>query len=148
MKILVIDDDQLVRYTISKILENAGHQVVVAEDGMRGFALFEREHPDVVITDLIMPEQEGIETIIRIKRQRPEVRVIAISGGGRLGNLDALGMAQRLGADDVIAKPFAAAELVRRISPPGAAVGQTAATRSSDQSSPEANTERSSIARN
>jgi CheY-like chemotaxis protein len=119
MKILVIDDDQLVRYTISKILESNGHEVIAAGDGMRGFALFEQEGPDVVIADLIMPEQEGIETIIRIKRVRPEVRVIAISGGGRLGNFDVLGMAQRLGADEVIAKPFNSEALLSRLQPEG-----------------------------
>ena len=70
------------------------------------------EHPDVVITDIIMPEQEGIDTIIQIRRERPGIKIIAISGGGRIRNIDFLEMAQSLGADEVLAKPFEADELL------------------------------------
>jgi YesN/AraC family two-component response regulator len=70
------------------------------------------EHPDVVITDNIMPEQEGIDTIIQIQRERPGVKIIAISGGGRIRNIDFLEMAQSLGADDVLAKPFEVDDLL------------------------------------
>ena len=71
--------------------------------------------PDVVITDLIMPEQEGIETIMMIRHERPEVGVIAISGGARSRNFDYLRMAGSLGAAEVIRKPFEAEELLSRL---------------------------------
>jgi DNA-binding response OmpR family regulator len=115
MKVLVIDDDHLVRYTLSKILQRSGYDVVTASDGMRGMLLLREERPDVVITDIIMPEQEGIDTIIQIRRERPGIKIIAISGGGRIRNIDFLTMAHSLGADDVIRKPFEADELLARL---------------------------------
>ena len=129
MKILVIDDDHMVRYTLSKILRNSGYEVVTAADGERGMTAFHAEKPDVVITDLIMPEQEGIETILQIKRARPEVRIIAISGGGRIANTDVLQAARGLGADEILAKPFEAEELLSRLGhadPFGAAIRRAA----------------------
>ena len=115
MKILVIDDDNLVLYTLTRILERNGYQVVTATDGKRAMAIFRDERPDVVITDIVMPEQEGIETIMLLRQERPEVGVIAISGGARTRNLDYLKMAGSLGADDVIQKPFEAEELLSRL---------------------------------
>ena len=123
MKVLVIDDDHLVRYTLSKILQRSGYDVITASDGRRGMLLLREEYPDVVITDIIMPEQEGIDTIIQIRRERPGIKIIAISGGGRIRNIDFLTMAHSLGADDVIRKPFEADELLARLAalgfPPG-----------------------------
>jgi DNA-binding response OmpR family regulator len=115
MKVLVIDDDHLVRYALSKILSSNGYEVITASDGKRGMTVLRAENPDVVITDIIMPEQEGMDTIIQIRRERPGVKVIAISGGGRIRNIDFLEMAQSLGADEVIAKPFEADELLSRL---------------------------------
>jgi len=112
MKILVIDDDHLVRYALSKVLSSNGYEVVTASDSRRGMVVLREEHPDVVITDIIMPEQEGIDTIIQIRRERPGVKIIAISGGGRIRNIDFLDMAQSLGANDVLAKPFEVDELL------------------------------------
>ena len=89
--------------------------VITASDGKRGMTVLRDEHPDVVITDIIMPEQEGIDTIIQIRRERPGIKIIAISGGGRIRNIDFLEMAQSLGADEVIAKPFEADELLNRL---------------------------------
>ena len=115
MKILVIDDDHMVRYALSKILQRNGYDVVTASDGKRGMALLRDELPDLVITDIIMPEQEGIETIGLIKRQYPQMKIIAISGGGRIRNVDFLQMARSLGADEVLPKPFDAEELLSRL---------------------------------
>jgi DNA-binding response OmpR family regulator len=115
MKILVIDDEPGVRRTVGKILRADGHEVLTAEDGKRGMTLFCNEQPQIVITDIIMPEQEGIETIMAMRRGNPGVRIIAISGGGCVGALDVLKMAQMLGADDVIEKPFRAADLLARV---------------------------------
>ena len=80
-KVLVIDDDILVRRTISRILQHGGYEVSLAEDGAKGVAKFRSERPDLVITDIIMPEQEGIETIIQLLRDNPAARIIAVSGG-------------------------------------------------------------------
>ena len=115
MKVLVIDDDDLVRYTLSKILQRNGYHVATASDGKRAMAVFRDERPDVVITDIIMPEQEGIETIGLLRHQYPQMKIIAISGGGRIRNVDFLEMARSLGADDVISKPFEADELLGRL---------------------------------
>ncbi len=105
-KILVIDDNVVVRNTLVQILEGEGYQVVSAEDGRRGLSVFRAEHPDLIITDVIMPEKEGIETIRDIRGECPNAKIIAISGGGRIGNTDFLRIARQLGASDVIAKPL------------------------------------------
>jgi DNA-binding NtrC family response regulator len=114
-KILVIDDDVIVRETIIQILEDQGYQVVGAEDGRRGLAAFRSERPDLVITDIIMPEKEGIQTITEIRRERPDAKIIAISGGGRIGNTDFLKIAQKLGATDIISKPFDPDDFLNRV---------------------------------
>jgi two-component system chemotaxis response regulator CheY len=111
-KILVIDDDALVRKTIVHLLEEAGYVVPSAEDGVRGMAMFRSEQPDLVITDIIMPEQEGIQTIAEMRKAKPDAKIIAISGGGRIGNTDFLKIARVLGAMDVISKPFDPDELL------------------------------------
>jgi CheY-like chemotaxis protein len=114
-KILVIDDDVVVRETLMLILEDKGYEVVSAEDGERGLSVFRSEAPDLVITDIIMPEKEGIQTIREIRALRPLAKIVAISGGGRIGNTDFLRIAQQLGAVDVISKPFDPDEFVERI---------------------------------
>ncbi|HVA14099.1 MAG TPA: response regulator [Stellaceae bacterium] len=105
-KILVIDDNMVVRNTIVQMLESEGYEVVSAEDGRRGLCVFRAEHPDLVVTDIIMPEKEGIETIRDIRGEAPDAKIIAISGGGRIGNTDFLKIARQLGASDVVAKPL------------------------------------------
>jgi two-component system, chemotaxis family, chemotaxis protein CheY len=110
--ILVIDDVAQMRDLVRRMLERAKHTVIEAEDGERGLAVFEEQHPAIVITDLLMPKKEGIETIQQIRRLRPDAKIIAMSGSddvrGRSLYLDA---AQRLGADAVLAKPFQPAAL-------------------------------------
>jgi CheY-like chemotaxis protein len=105
-KILVIDDNMVVRNTIVQILESEGYEVVSAEDGRRGLFVFRSEKPDLVVTDIIMPEKEGIETIRDIRSEVPDAKIIAISGGGRIGNTDFLKIARQLGASDIVAKPL------------------------------------------
>jgi len=113
--ILVIDDDAIVRRTLQEILESEGYQVTCAENGRYGLAAFERRRPDLVITDIIMPDQEGIETIVHLRKVWPEGPIIAISGGGRIGNVDFLQMAERIGADAILAKPFEPEELLSHV---------------------------------
>jgi DNA-binding response OmpR family regulator len=111
-RILVIDDDGAVRGTLQHLLAALGYEVSCASDGQQGVEAFLLGEPDLVITDIIMPQQEGMETILAIKRRRPGSRIIAMSGGGRIANRDLLKMAHRLGADRVIAKPFSLDELI------------------------------------
>src|SRR5260370_17120171 len=106
MQVLVIDDDVAVRQTIALLLEDAGSEVVQAGDGKEGFRAFERARPDLIVTDIIMPEKEGIQTIIDIRKQDPNLPIIAISGGGRIGNTDFLEIAARLGASTTLPQPF------------------------------------------
>ena len=114
-RILVIDDEDLARYAVRTILERAGHQVEEAKDGARGVAR-QREAPfDVVITDIIMPNREGIETIMDLRRDFPHTPVIAISGGGRVGPSDYLRMSVQLGARGALAKPFTPEELLEQV---------------------------------
>jgi DNA-binding response OmpR family regulator len=106
MQVLVIDDDVAVRQTIALLLEDADIGVTQAGDGKEGLRAFQRARPDVIITDIIMPEKEGIQTITDIRKQDLRVPIIAISGGGRIGNTDFLEIASRLGATVTLAKPF------------------------------------------
>lgn len=112
MKILVIDDEPALRATVRRMLEAAGHSVIEAENGRAGLRLFHAEAMDAVITDIIMPEQEGVETIRQIRALHPTTRIIAMSGGSRTGNLDYLKMAKTLGADATLAKPFRQQDLL------------------------------------
>ncbi len=115
MKILLIDDDTLIRRSVARVLMQNGHDVVTAEDGLRGIELYRREKFDLIVTDIYMPRQEGIETILTLRREDRATKIIAISGGGRTGNTDALEMARLLGADDVIEKPFRTDQLLAQI---------------------------------
>ena len=92
-RILIIDDDEQVRRYLRKILEAQGHEVVAASDGKLGIELCREEPTDLIITDIFMPEKEGLETIGELRRDYPDVKIIAISGGGRTGNLDFLPLA-------------------------------------------------------
>ena len=114
-RILLVDDDDHVRRPVQMNLTRTGHQVVEARNGREAMDIYQREKFDVVITDLIMPEQEGLETIQLLKRQNPNVRVIAISGGGRLSADNYLQLAEKLGALRTLSKPFTTEELVTAI---------------------------------
>jgi len=111
-RILVIDDEQAVRLFLREILETDGHEVVDAPDGKAGLRLFSEEPADLTIIDIFMPEKEGLETIRELRREYPGVKIIAISGGGGIGNFDFLHMAKRFGALRTIAKPFEKKEML------------------------------------
>lgn len=104
--VLIIDDDKYVRKMIKRILERAGYITVEAKNGHQAIERYSEEKPDVTITDIIMPEKEGIETILELKRRFSAQNIIAISGGGRIAAECYLGLAQRLGADLVFSKPI------------------------------------------
>lgn len=104
--ILVTDDEALIRLTIRKMLEKEGHRVLEASDGKQAEAIAAEIKVDLLITDIIMPEQEGIETIMSIRKTQSELPILAISGGGRNANLDYLVTAELLGANATLCKPF------------------------------------------
>jgi DNA-binding NtrC family response regulator len=114
-RILIIDDDEQMRLMLEQMLARAGHQVEPASNGQEGLALYRNSPTDLIITDLIMPEKEGIETIIEIRREFPLAKIIAISGGGRVGAMDFLPLARRLGAARTLAKPFEREQLVEAV---------------------------------
>jgi two-component system response regulator MtrA len=111
MKILVIDDDVLLLRVMSRILVNDGHEVRSATDGERAMAIYRDMQPELVITDIVMPGQEGMETILTLRRDDNPVKIIAISGT----DAEMLETARLIGADDVIEKPFRAHELISRV---------------------------------
>ncbi|MBV8651865.1 MAG: response regulator, partial [Alphaproteobacteria bacterium] len=92
--IVVIDDDAMVRTAVTRILEAEGFQVALAGDGREGLKLMHSLQPRLVITDIIMPEMEGIETIREMRRERSDLKIMAISGGARMGNANFLDMAR------------------------------------------------------
>jgi CheY-like chemotaxis protein len=113
--ILIIEDDDLFRRMLRATLEQEGHVVTEARNGSEGIAKHRDSAPDVVITDLIMPEKEGLETIIELRETCPGVRVIAMSGGGRGLPAGYLNLAQHLGAVRVLAKPFPREAILKAI---------------------------------
>jgi DNA-binding response OmpR family regulator len=106
-KILIIDDDALIRRLIARVLGDEGHDVTVAQDGNDGLKQFRVERPALVISDILMPEKEGIETILEIRREAPSIPILAISGGDTF-----LDIATKLGASGSLSKPFRNAELI------------------------------------
>ena len=113
--ILIIDDDEQMRNLLCRAMEYAGFKVEAAADGRKGLRLFEENSYDLVITDLIMPEQEGMETITFLRRNYPDIKIIAISGGGRIGPETYLPAAKELGADEAFAKPFPIDDLINAV---------------------------------
>jgi YesN/AraC family two-component response regulator len=111
--ILIIDDDPQILVMLGQILEREGHEVVEASNGKEGLKLYRENPTDLVITDLIMPEKEGIETIMEFRRDFPDVKIIAISGGGQIDAEQYLSMAQKLGVEKTFAKPVERAELLK-----------------------------------
>jgi DNA-binding response OmpR family regulator len=113
-KILVIDDDDRLRRMIGRALRRGGHEVAEAEDGVAGLRLFHADRPDIVVTDIVMPGKEGIETIADLRRESLSLPILAISGG-RAGSEAYLKFASQLGADATLAKPFRSEDLLHEV---------------------------------
>lgn len=109
--ILLVEDEPLVLQTLAAAIESKGHAVVTATNGNEGLEKFAERPFDLVVTDIVMPQKEGMETIIELRRLDPDVKILAISGGGRTGNLEFLKMAEGLGAVTSLKKPIKLAEL-------------------------------------
>jgi DNA-binding NtrC family response regulator len=113
--ILVIDDDDMIRDGIRDILVRAGYLVTGAANGEQGLEALASQPFDVVITDILMPEKEGVETIIEIRKALPDTPIIAMSGGGRVKNMYPLKIATKIGATKSLAKPFDAKDLLKLV---------------------------------
>ena len=114
-RILVIEDVDEVRWVIRRTLESEGYEVVEASDGVEGTRLFREKPADLIVTDIIMPDKEGIETIRELRSDFPDVKIVAISGGGKIGPFDYLELAKKFGASRTLAKPFGVEELVEAV---------------------------------
>jgi YesN/AraC family two-component response regulator len=114
-RLLIIDDDFFVRDMLERLMRKAGFDVSTAENGADALRLHRHNPADLVITDILMPEKEGLETITEFRRSFPGVKVIAISGGGRIGPANYLKMAKLLGADRTFAKPVDTSQLLSAV---------------------------------
>lgn len=113
--VLVIDDEDMVRLVLRQFLERQGMEVVEAQDGDEGLRLFRAHRIDLVICDLIMPRADGIGTIMHIRRIAPKMKIIAISGGGRSHAMELLKVAEEMGADHALGKPFTRDQLTTAV---------------------------------
>ena len=114
-RVLIIDDEPTILLMMKKMIERAGYEVDLASNGLNGIAMLEKGNFNLVITDIIMPEKEGLEIISELRRDYPDIKIIAISGGGRLSPEGYLVSADLLGADRVLKKPFEKKDLVGAI---------------------------------
>lgn len=114
-KVLVIDDDDAIRKFLTALLKKNGFDVVDAPDGLQGLKAFNSEGADIVITDLVMPDKEGLETIKDIKKLQPDIPIIAISGGGIIDPDTYLTLARNLGASCTFSKPLDRSKLIEKV---------------------------------
>jgi DNA-binding response OmpR family regulator len=114
-RILAIDDDIEIREMLKQLFERAGYEVLVAPDGKEALKLHHAKPVNLIITDIVMPEKEGLETIMEFQRQSPGVKIIAISGGGKIAADEYLNLAQMLGAQKTFSKPFELKKLLEEV---------------------------------
>ena len=114
-RILLIDDDDSLRTMLRLTLVHFGHTVIEARNGKEGLDAFPQAAADLVITDIVMPEKEGIEVLMELRKKKPPVKIIAMSGSGRLWATDNLHLAKLLGAASVLEKPFSREALATAI---------------------------------
>jgi len=115
IRILLVDDDDMSRGAIHKMLERAGYAVESTSDGDEVIRMYGQQAADLVITDLIMPDKDGLEIIQDLRKLNPTVRILAISGGGRVDANEYLAVARKFGAVEVLSKPFTKDELRRAV---------------------------------
>lgn len=109
--VCVIEDDELVRARLGDMLRESGHRVLEADSADRGIDLIRTEKADVAVVDILMPDRDGLEAIGQLRRTRPDLKIIAISGGGRVGPQIYLDLAKQIGADASLTKPIGQDEL-------------------------------------
>ncbi len=114
-RILVIDDNTSMRDAVCEMLQQVGHQTISVESGRNAIQIHRNEPVDLIITDLFMPDTDGLEVIYQFRREFPEVKIIAVSGGGSRGLVELLVVAKKMGAHRAFMKPFAWEELLTAI---------------------------------
>jgi DNA-binding response OmpR family regulator len=110
--ILLVEDDEQLRSMLRIVLDRAGHEVQEAGNGKEALEIYNRRPTDLIVTDIVMPDKEGLETIMEFRRSYPDVKIIAMSGGGRTGAQNYLQLAKKLGADHILTKPFSNQEIL------------------------------------
>jgi CheY-like chemotaxis protein len=126
--VILVEDDDALRKVLELMLDDAGYHVLPARNGIEAMEMVEIRKIDLLITDLVMPEQEGVETIIRIRRKHPSLPIIAMSGAGDVRAGTYLKIAGSVGANLLLAKPFDHADLLLAVdnllsAPKASAVG-------------------------
>ena len=113
--VLVIDDDPVFCTVVEQVLARDGYSVTTAGDAQTGISRFGELNPDLVIVDILMPGKEGMATILELREADPDARILAITGGGNFAAADILRIAELLGADDSLKKPFEPAVLLATV---------------------------------
>ena len=111
-RILIMEDDESIRLALRKTLLRAGHEVREAANGAEGALIYRKDPPDLIITDILMPDQDGVETLLDLRQTLPDVKIIVISGNAQ----EFLPIARDLGAHKTFAKPFQQAEILEAVS--------------------------------
>ena len=114
-RILVLEDDAMLRRLLRETLEGSGHEVTEAADGELGLKQFRQAPADLVVVDIFMPEKDGLEVIQELRADHPDLKIIAVSGGGGVDSGTYLLAASRMGADRVFEKPFEMVDLLDAI---------------------------------
>jgi two-component system cell cycle response regulator CpdR len=113
--VLFVEDDKELREMLKMSLLRSGFTVMEAENGKEAIAHFKPLVTDFVVTDLIMPEEDGLKVVIKLRELKPSIKIIAISGGGKVGPGSYLNLAKALGADAIFSKPFSINDLISKI---------------------------------
>ncbi|NDV23472.1 response regulator [Desulfovibrio sp. JC022] len=114
-RILVVDDDPISRQVLKAMLEKEGHLVTEAEDGVKAVKGYDRNLIDLVITDIFMPEKEGVQTVRELMKENPDVKIIAVSGGSSSANYDSLDWIKMFGVKYTFTKPFDAKAILAAV---------------------------------
>lgn len=114
-RILIIDDDEQMRAMLRIVLVRAGYEILEAKDGVEGINVFRNNSVDLVITDVVMPGKEGIETLLELRREAKPSKIAVMSGGGKLGPDYYLQLAEKFGADAVLSKPVEREHLIAEV---------------------------------
>jgi CheY-like chemotaxis protein len=113
--VLIVEDDKELREMLKMSLLRRNYTVLEAENGKDAITHFKPLITDLVVTDLIMPEEDGLKVVIKLRELKPSIKIIAISGGGKVGPGSYLNLAKALGADAIYSKPFSILDLVKKI---------------------------------
>lgn len=114
-RILIADDDSEIRVTLQRLLQMVGHEVELAKDGLEATRILGASEFDLMVTDIVMPNQEGLECILEARQKHPDLHLIAMSGGGKNRTENYLRMAKTFGAEAIFMKPFSPREMLDKV---------------------------------